>query len=147
MSFGTQRGRPRDLLEGRIAAGAAVTPSRAGRYTLVAHIRLWFRPDATRSPNDLRYLPYSSDVKLPLHANRTDRKYARDRAQELAEQVIQRPGGTASSPIALFSIPSTIARPVWNALLKDPRLSMDLESDIINHASAAGLAVGDRPAL
>jgi len=145
--FGYYSVGPGKPLKGRVTAGAGVTPLHSGRYTLVVHLRLLYRSAAPKTPEErLRYRQWSHEVKIALRVIRADRTRLQSLAQSLAEQALQRGGGireTRAALIALFSMPASVARPVWEALLNDPGLSRDSGSDILVQLSR----LDSRPAV
>ena len=128
------------LINARSTLGGYVVTSQwfptlgAGKYTLVAHVHLFYRVIPASAPIDVEV--DEQDISFPLTVTKADATRLQSAAQSLEKTILQS-GSTASVAKrnmlieALFSMPSAQAGPSWQALLSDPSSSFWVLSEAV----------------
>lgn len=113
-------------LAGYVVANQWFLMPAPGRYTLAAHIHLFYRVVSTSAPTDGQM--NEQDFTFPLTITKADSTRLQATAQTLETAILQvhptEPLAKRSMLIrALFSMPSIQAGPSWQALISDPSSS------------------------
>ncbi len=121
-------------LEGYVVASQWFPTQAAGRYTLVAHVHLFYRVVAASAPADGEVS--AQDISFPLTIAKADTARLRSTGQNLEKTILRL---SPAEPVAkrnilinaLFSMPSAQAAPSWQALLSDPSSSFWVLSEAV----------------
>ena len=121
-------------LEGYVVASQWFPTPAAGKYTLVAHVHLFYRVVAASTPADGEV--DEQDISFPLTVMKADSARLQSTGQSLEKAIAQsgplEPVAKRNMLIrALFSMPSAQAAPSWQALLSDPSSSSWVLSEAV----------------
>lgn len=121
-------------LEGYVVANQWFPTPAAGKYTLVAHVHLFYRVVPGSAPADSEV--DEQNISFPLTVTKADATRLQSVGQGLEKAVLQvgplEPVAKRDMLIrALFSMPSARAAPSWQALLSDPSSSTWVLSEAV----------------
>ena len=121
-------------LEDYVVASQWFPTPAAGKYTLVAHVHLFYRVVSGSTPADGEV--DEQDISFPLTVTKADATRLQSVGQGLEKAVLQvgplEPVAKRNMLIrALFSMPSAQAGPSWQALLSDPSSSTGVLSEAV----------------